>query len=545
MLENNKISIIVDLRDGNDDAILQNLAELDIPAGYTCDVIIVRGATSKVAAYMEGYRENNAKYKLYLDGNTIIRKKDLLCQYMEIFNNNSQIAVLDVSGNTVIPTNGICIKGRCRVGGYMMFNEGKFTAVDEPYVEVAAVDGFVFATQYDISWQDNSFVNDRLALTAQCVEYTKAGYKIAVVGQSDEYIALKNDSFIIDEEERNKFLDQYSEVIYPKVLIGITTYNRPEYLQIALKSAMEQTYRNIEIVVSDDSTNDETSHVIQKYLDSDKRISYYKHDNYTGLDNVVWLIRYFKQADVEYINYLMDDDMLYPTKIEKMMTYYLEFENISLVTSYRHMIGANGEICPNTEYTKKVFENDTLVPGDVAGREMLTKGWNFVGEFSSTLLRKSLLREDVLYGWIDSVDFTLGLIDMSTWLQLVTKGNLIYIAEPLSAFRVHSGQVQNKEDISTSLLLHWGRMIKFAMDNNLFLTTEALKRQALSNWFYTFSNYLYKKIDRINTDEYSENFIYENAGNLLKSLEVSHIKKQGLTGEQLIGEDLPLKRHSK
>lgn len=545
MLENNKISIIVDLRDDNDDAVLQNLAELSIPNGYTCDVIIVRGAVSKVAAYTEGCRENNAKYKLYLDGNTIIRKKDLLCQYMEIFKNNSQIAVLDVSGNTVIPTNGVCIKGRCRVGGYMMFNEGKFTAVDEPYVEVAAVDGFVFATQYDISWQDNSFVNDRLALTAQCVEYTKAGYKIAVVGQSDEYIALKNDSFIIDEEERNKFLDQYSAVIYPKVLIGITTYNRPEYLQIALKSAMEQTYRNIEIVVSDDSTNDETSHVIQKYLDSDKRISYYKHDNYTGLDNVVWLIRYFKQADVEYINYLMDDDMLYPTKIEKLMTYYLEFENISLVTSYRHLIDANGEVCPNTEYTKKVFEHDTLVPGDVAGREMLIKGWNFVGEFSSTLLRKSLLREDVLYGWIDSVDFTLGLIDMSTWLQLVAKGNLIYIAEPLSALRVHAGQLQNKEDISTCLLLHWGRMIKFAMDNDVFLTTEALKRQALSNWFYNFSNYLYKKIDRINTDEYSEKIIYENAENLLKSLELSHINKQGLTGEQLIGEDLPLKRCSK
>lgn len=541
MLENNKISIIVDLRDDNDDVFLQNLAELDIPAGYTCDVIIVRGATSKVAAYMEGYRENNAKYKLYLDGNTIIRKKDLLCQYMEIFNNNSQIAVLDVSGNTVIPTNGICIKGRCRVGGYMMFNEGNFTAVDEPYVEVAAVDGFVFATQYDISWQENSFVNDRLALTAQCVEYTKAGYKIAVVGQSDEYIALKNDSFTIDEEERNKFLDQYSAVIYPKVLVGIITYNRPEYLQVALRSAMEQTYRNIEIVVSDDSTNNETSHVMQKYLARDKRISYYKHDNYSAIDNVVWMMRYFKQSDVEYINFLMDDDLIYPTKIEKMMTYYLEFENISLVTSYRHLIDANGEICPNTEYTKKVFENDTLVPGEVAGREMLAKGWNFVGEFSTTLLCKSLLREDVLFGWIDNVDFTLGLIDMSTWLQLATKGNLLYIAEPLSAFRVHGAQAQGQNDIATYFMLHWGRMIKFAIDNNVFLTTEALKRQALVNWYYTFSEYLYKKVDQINMDE----FIYENAGDLLKSLGVSHVNKQGLTGEQLIGEDLPLKRHSK
>lgn len=540
MVENNKISIIVDLHDDGE-AVLQNLEELIIPSGYECDVIVIRGAANKVAAYAEGCRNNAAKYKIYLDSNTVIRKKDLLCRYLDIFNNNSQIAVLDVSGNTVIPTDGVCITGRSRAGGFVVSNEGRFTAVNEQYVEVAAVDGFVFATQYDLPWQDNTFMSDRFVFTAQCVEYARAGYKLAVVWQDEECVALKNNSFTIDEKERNEFLDKYSAFIYPKVLIGITTYNRPEYLQIALKSAMEQTYRNIEIVISDDSTNDETAKVIKKYLAKDSRISYYKHENYTGLDNVLWLIRYFKDVDVEYINYLMDDDMLYPTKIEKMMTYYLEYEHISLVTSYRHTINENGDVCPNSEYNEQAFASDTLVAGNVAGCKMLMNGWNFVGEFSATLLRKSLLREDVLYGWIDSIDFTLGLIDMLTWLQLLTKGNLVYIAEPLSAIRVHGERIQDKEDVRRSMILHWGRMVQFAIDNNVFLTEEAAKRQAVATWFHNFSNYLSVKVTSINTDGEYEGIIYKAIGDFIHALDIAHVSRQKFTKEQLINGELPLK----
>ena len=43
----------------------------------------------------------------------------------------------------------------------------------------------------------------------------------------------------------------------PKVSILIPAYNRPHYLELALKSALNQTYENIEIIISDDSTNDE------------------------------------------------------------------------------------------------------------------------------------------------------------------------------------------------------------------------------------------------------------------------------------------------
>ncbi|MBQ5921171.1 MAG: glycosyltransferase family 2 protein, partial [Selenomonadaceae bacterium] len=341
---------------------------------------------------------------------------------------------------------------------------------------------------------------------------------------------------------RNKFLDMYSDFVYPKVLIGITTYNRPEYLQVALKSVMTQTYRNLEIVITDDSTNDETARIMPEYLDKDKRIKYYKQENFTGLDNFTWLIRYIKSSPITYINWLMDDDMLYPTKIEKMMTYYLEYDNIALVTSYRNKIDADGNLLQSEE--PRLFEQDVIIPGRDVGCTMLGNCLNFVGEFSTTLLDKNFLREDVLWGWIDSIDWSLGLVDVSTWLQLCTKGDMAYIAEPLSAFRKHENQGQQSEQTIRACMLHWCMLIKFAIDNNAFLVADDEKRGALAQWGKMFHHYLDAKSSVINTDKEYENIIYNLYYKFMGELDMANVQSMRWTGEQIEHAALPIKLKS-
>lgn len=75
-------------------------------------------------------------------------------------------------------------------------------------------------------------------------------------------------------------IERTEEVVeqLPLVSVLIPTYNRPRYFEKALCSVLEQTYPNIEIIVGDDSTNDETEKVLQKYLCDRSNIIYIKID---------------------------------------------------------------------------------------------------------------------------------------------------------------------------------------------------------------------------------------------------------------------------
>ena len=68
------------------------------------------------------------------------------------------------------------------------------------------------------------------------------------------------------------------------VSICVTTFNRKEFLKLTLNSILAQTYKNIEVLVVDDCSNDGTKELIEnKFLNIDKRIKYFRHENNKGL----------------------------------------------------------------------------------------------------------------------------------------------------------------------------------------------------------------------------------------------------------------------
>ncbi|RUT63328.1 hypothetical protein C1149_16050 [Clostridium botulinum] len=72
--------------------------------------------------------------------------------------------------------------------------------------------------------------------------------------------------------------------IFPLVSVLIPTYNRPEYFKEALESVINQTYRNIEIIIGDDSTNDETENLIKEnYLNNYDNIKYYHNRKFRSI----------------------------------------------------------------------------------------------------------------------------------------------------------------------------------------------------------------------------------------------------------------------
>lgn len=106
-----------------------------------------------------------------------------------------------------------------------------------------------------------------------------------------------------------------------KVSVIIPTYSRPQNLLRAINSALNQTYRNIEIIVVDDNGKGapnqiETERCVKDLIDTG-RITYIKHDvnkNGSAARNTG-----LRVCTGDYYTFLDDDDYIYPQKIEKQV----------------------------------------------------------------------------------------------------------------------------------------------------------------------------------------------------------------------------------
>ncbi|WP_249685429.1 glycosyltransferase family 2 protein, partial [Bacillus velezensis] len=92
----------------------------------------------------------------------------------------------------------------------------------------------------------------------------------------------------INLEKKKQHINNSSHL--PKVSILIRAYNRPHYLELALKSALNQTSENIEIIISDDSTNDEVKVMIHPYLKEYNYITYVINDTPLVAENCLTCI---------------------------------------------------------------------------------------------------------------------------------------------------------------------------------------------------------------------------------------------------------------
>jgi glycosyltransferase involved in cell wall biosynthesis len=261
------------------------------------------------------------------------------------------------------------------------------------------------------------------------------------------------------------------KVKVPLVSIVIPAYNRPHTLQIAIDSVLEQTYPNIEIIICDDSTDMRVQEMLTPYLEAYSQIKYHKNERNLYLEN--WH-KCYDLASGEYINYLMDDDVFHKDKISKMIYYFNEFENITLVTSYRQTIDASGKFLPPISATAQLYEEARIFDGKVLGNLALTLCLNVIGEPTTVLFKKKDLTEP--YGVYKGKQYSL-INDMAAWLSLLSKGKAVYIPEALSYFRIHGNQ--NNSILGYKAFNEWID-IMIASRTDGFLDTTDLFKTALN-----------------------------------------------------------------
>ena len=131
----------------------------------------------------------------------------------------------------------------------------------------------------------------------------------------------------------------------PRVSIGVPVYNGERYLADALGSLLDQTYEDLELVISDNASTDRTGEIAQSYALRDERIRYYRNDKNMGAG---WNARrVYELASAKYFKQAAVDDLLEPDFLRQCVDILERDPGCVLVYAATKEIDENGAFIKN------------------------------------------------------------------------------------------------------------------------------------------------------------------------------------------------------
>lgn len=214
----------------------------------------------------------------------------------------------------------------------------------------------------------------------------------------------------------------------PRLSIGLPVFNGENYLAPALDSILAQTFRDFELVISDNASTDRTEEICRDYADRDPRIRY--HRNSTNIGGPRNFNQVFEFCSGEYFKWAHHDDVLAPDFLEKCVEVLDQHPAVILVHSKTARIDENGAIAGSYDHEMRVDAEDPAV----RFHDLLTvRHWCFE-QFG--VFRSSVLRQVPLHGtYVGS--------DRRLLAELALRGPWHIIPEYLFYRRQHAGACSN------------------------------------------------------------------------------------------------------
>lgn len=187
------------------------------------------------------------------------------------------------------------------------------------------------------------------------------------------------------------------------VSIIITTCNRCEILPRAIESVMNQTYSNIEIIIVDDASIDNTEYIVRNFMNIDSRIKYIKNTIQSGAN--VSRNKGIQYAKGRFIAGLDDDDEFLPQRIELLINNY--DDSFAFITSHNLLIEDGVEQLvkiPNIVSIEDMLTNNTLMNQALVEKSRFQEvGYYDIG-FSACQDYDMWMRLMIRYGKVKVID---------------------------------------------------------------------------------------------------------------------------------------------
>ena len=240
----------------------------------------------------------------------------------------------------------------------------------------------------------------------------------------------------------------------PLVSVLVPAYRAEPFIGDCLRSVMNQTYPEIELIVVDDCSPDATYHVAVETVAHWPRAKVLCNDVNVG--NRENFRRLLGMGSGPLVKFLCNDDLLAPDAVERMVAALEADPTVAMVTSPRQPIDGTGNLLPLGMVPQPAVVGDTVLDGPAAGNRLLRTMANWIGEPTTVLFRREHLPVEEMY--TIGGHFPEWNLDVVWWLKILQRGSLAVVADTLSCFRVHTGQV-TQQLRRGALVLAWHDVI--------------------------------------------------------------------------------------
>jgi len=262
-----------------------------------------------------------------------------------------------------------------------------------------------------------------------------------------------------------------------KVSVVLVLYNAENFIKATLESIINQTYKNMEIIIVDDCSHDNTSSVIKLYQDKDSRIRYVISDRNRQVCNSGNLG--FNIVTGDYIALIGHDDIWLSNKIEKQVEYMDLHPECGVCFTAIDFINENGEKLEDSNKEtvyKSIFSKSNMPKQTIVYN--LWCGGNYLCA-PSAIIRKSII--DLVGGY--QICY-LQLQDLDLWLRILEYSELYILQECLTLYCIcekDRSNLSSTNDINARLRFQNESMLM--QDNYLDIISDSFFKEIFGHKF--------------------------------------------------------------
>lgn len=231
----------------------------------------------------------------------------------------------------------------------------------------------------------------------------------------------------------------------PRITTIIPTYRRPKLLRRAIQSALNQSYKELQVCVFDNASGDETETIVMELARQDPRVTYFCHEQNIGAQaNFIYAMA---RVNTPYFSFLSDDDVLLPGFYASALRGFEQYPDaifsaglvihITEAGEVRNVAGASwpryGYFAPPDGFFQMVGGNHPVMPGMLFRREVL----DAFGLFDPDMLAA----------------------DVDLELRLAARFPIVMAAEPYALFLYHDSSASVRSQI-VILANDWPKVVQ-------------------------------------------------------------------------------------